>query len=204
MDYQTLASPDVVEKTIEALQTHNIQAEFVQTKEEALQRVKNLIPEGSEVMAGSSTTLEQIGFTSHLISAEHKWKNLKEAIVNEQDPEKQKELRRQSVLAEYFLGSVHAVTEKGEIVVASGSGSQLPSYAFTSPHVIWVAGTQKIVPTLEDAMKRVREYVFPLEDARMKSVGGSGSSINKILIIEKEGNPSRKLHLIFVNEVLGF
>lgn len=204
MDYKTPASPEIVESTIQELKRRNIEAEFVDTREEALERIKNLIPKGSEIMTGSSTTLDQIGFVSYLISGQHPWKNLKEAIVNEKDPQKQSELRRQSVLSEYFLGSVHAVTQNGEIVVASASGSQLPSYAFTSPRVIWIVGTQKIVPTLEDALRRVREYVLPLEDARMKSVGMGGSSINKILIIEKEGMPNRKLHLIFVNEALGF
>ena len=92
------------------------------------------------------------------------------------------------------------------LVIASGSGSQLPAYAYSSRNVIWVAGTQKIAPTLDDALRRVREYVLPLEDQRQKSLGNqAGSRINRILIIE--GEPAylrRNLNLILVNQVLGF
>src|SRR5688500_19278566 len=94
-------------------------------------------------------------------------------------------MRRQGTLAEYYLGSVNALAETGELVFASGSGSQLPAYAYTSRNVIWVAGAQKIAPTLDDALRRGREYVLPLEDQRMKSVGNqAGSRISSHLIIE--------------------
>ncbi len=91
------------------------------------------------------------------------------------------------MLSEYFLGSVHAIAETGEMVIASASGSQLPAYIFTSNNVIWVAGTQKIAPALPDAIKRVEEYVFPMEDARMKKEGAAGSTIGKLLVNEKLG-----------------
>jgi len=131
-------------------------------------------------MTGSSTTLNQIGFTDLLISGKHPWKNWKDIILSEKDRAKQMELRRKSIMSEYFLGSVHAIAETGEMVIASASGSQLPAYIFTSNNVIWVAGTQKIVPALPDAIKRVEQYVFPLEDARMKKDGAAGSTIGKL------------------------
>jgi len=96
------------------------------------------------------------------------------------------------------------VTQSGEIIIASATGSQLPAYAFSSDNVIWVVGTQKIVPNLEDGLRRVREYCLPLEDKRMKSLGYSGSTLGKILILERETVPNRKVTLIFVNEKLGF
>lgn len=102
-----------------------------------------------------------------------------------------------------FFGSVHAVAETGELVVASASGSQIPSYAFSSDNIIWIVGAQKIVPNLEQGLKRVREHSLPLEDKRMKSIGYPGSTIGKILIFEREIMP-RKVTLIFVNEKLGF
>ena len=113
-------------------------------------------------------------------------------------------LRKNSVTSEYFLGSVHAVAETGEVLIVNATGSSLPSYAFSSDNVIWIVGTQKIVPTLEDGFKRIREYCVPLEDKRMKSVGYSGTTIGKYLIFEREINDNRKIHLIFVNEKLGF
>jgi L-lactate utilization protein LutB len=204
MKYDSLASKDSVEKVIEAVKPRGINPELVNTKEEALQRLKKLIPSGAEVMTGSSKTLEEIGFVDLLKSREHSWKNWKDIILAEKDEVKQMELRRKSVSSEYFLGSVHAIAETGEAVIASNTGSQLPSYVYTSKNVIWVVGAQKIVPTLEDAIKRVREYVFPLEDKRMKSVGYPGSNISKLLIFQKEVDPGRKITLLLVNEKLGF
>lgn len=202
--YDALASREAVKKTMEAVKARGIKSELVENRVEALRRLKELIPSGSEVMTGSSTTLDEIGFIALLMSGKHLWRNLKDTLLAEKDPMKQSELRRRCVLSEYFLGSVHAIAETGELVVASASGSQLPAYVFTSPNVIWVAGTQKITPDLESAVKRVREHVFSLEDARMKRAGFSGSAIGKLLIFEREIDPNRKITLIFVNEKLGF
>jgi len=180
--------------------------ELVQTKEEALARIKELIPQGVSVQSGASRTLEEIGFIDLLKAGTHGWNNLKDAILAEKDPVKQAELRKHSVLSDFYLGSVHAVAETGEVVVASNSGSQLPHLVFTSPNMILVVGTQKITPDLNSSMARLKEVVFPLEDARMKSVGvEAGSYIAKTLIIDKE-QPfmGRKSHIIFVNEKLGF
>ncbi len=204
MRYDTLASKDAVKKVMEAVKRQGINPELVNTKEEALQRLNELIAPGAEVMTGSSRTLEEIGFVDLLKSRKHPWKNWKDMILAEKDEAKQMKLRRESASSEYFLGSVHAVAETGEAVIASNSGSQLPSYAYTSKNVIWVVGTQKIVPTLEDALKRVREYVFPLVDAQMKSMGYPGSNISKLLIFQKEIIPDRKITMLLVNEKLGF
>ncbi len=204
MDYTTLASTESIGKTIEALEKRGINAEFVNTKEEALARLAELLPAGAELMTAGSTTLEQIGFIDILMSKKHKWNNVKDAILAEKDPAKQMELRKRSLTCRYFIGSVHAVTEDGEILVASASGSQIPGYAFSSDNVVWVVGTQKIVPTMDEAFRRVREHCLPLEDKRMKSIGHPGSTIAKMLILEREIMPNRKLTLIFVNEKLGF
>src|SRR5574339_909063 len=206
MDYDTLPAPERVQRTVGAVIGRGIHAELVETKEAALERVKALIPPGCVVMTGSSVTLKQIGFEEILIRGDHPWRNFKADLLAEKDPAKQSAMRRQGALAEYYLGSVNALAETGELVFASGSGSQLPAYAYTSRNVIWVVGAQKITPTLEDALKRVREYVLPKEDQRQKSLGNkAGSHINRILIIE--GEPAylrRNLTLILVNQVLGF
>jgi hypothetical protein len=191
---------------VDAVNRRGIHADLAQTKESALERVQSLIPAGAVVMTGASVTLQQIGFEALLISGNHPWRNFKADLLAEKDPLKQSAMRREGTLAEYYLGSVNALAETGELVFASGSGSQLPAYAFTSRNVIWVAGTQKITPTLEDAVRRVREYVLPLEDQRQKSIGNqAGSRINRMLIIE--GEPAylrRNLRLILVNQALGF
>jgi L-lactate utilization protein LutC len=156
-------------------------------------------------MNGSSRTLEQIGLIDYLNTDSHGWNNLHEAIHKEKDPVKQAVLRKQSVLSDYYLGSVHALAQTGELVVASGSGSQLPHLAFTSPNLILVVGGQKITPNVDAAIVRLKEHVFPLEDARMKEVGMGGSSLSKYLVINREpAFLGRKVHIILVNEKLGF
>jgi predicted CoA-binding protein len=204
MKYDVLASEKSIKKTTEALKARNVNVEHVNTKEEALKRLNELIPPGKEVMTGGSTTIDQIGLTDQLKSGKHTWKNLKDAILAEKDKAKQTELRKKSLTSEYFLGSVHAVTETGQIIIVNASGSAIPSNSFSSDNVIWVVGTQKIVPTLEEGFKRVHEYCVPLEDKRMKSLGYPGTTIGKILIFEREINENRKITLIFVNEKLGF
>jgi hypothetical protein len=206
MAYDALPAAEIVQRTVESVNARGIHTELVETKAAALERVQAIIPPGAVVMTGASVTLQQIGFENILITGNHPWRNFKADLLAEKDPVKQSAMRREGTLAEFFLGSVNALAETGELVFASGSGSQLPAYAYTSRNVIWVAGTQKIAPTLEDAIRRVREYVLPLEDQRQKSLGNqAGSRINRILSIE--GEPAylrRNLTLILVNEALGF
>ncbi|MDO8618307.1 MAG: lactate utilization protein [Candidatus Uhrbacteria bacterium] len=205
MNYETLPNAEVIHKTVDALAGRGIKAIFVNDRVEAMEKVKSLIPKGASVMNGSSRTLEEIEFVDYLKSGNHGWKNLHEEILAEKDPLKQASLRKQAVLSDYYLGSVHAVAETGQLVIASNSGSQLPHVAFTSPNLIFVVGAQKIAPNLEMAMQRVREYVLPLEDQRMKDVGMGGSAISKLLIFEREpAFMERNVYVIFVNEKLGF
>ncbi len=205
MKYTALASKEIIEKTTKALAERNVEAIFVETKEEALEKIKELIPEGASIMNGASVTLEQIGFIEHLKSDQHKWNNLHEAILAEKDPAKQAQLRKQSVLSDFYLGSVHALAETGEFVVASNTGSQLPHIVFTSQNLILVASTKKISPTLKEATERLYEHVVPLEDVRMMGVYGAHTQVNKIVVFNGE-NPiyGRKVRVILVAEDLGY
>ncbi len=205
MEYNTLAAPESLDRTIAALSEHHFLPIQVQTKEEALEKIKELITPGASVMNGASRTLAEIGFTEYLKAGEHGWNNLHANIVAETDPEKQATLRRESVTSDFYLGSAHAVTETGELYFASNSGSQLPHLAYTSKNIILVVGTQKIVPSLQVAVERLNSHIIPLEDVRMKEVYGYGTGHFKTLILHGE-NPAmgRSVHVIFVNEILGF
>lgn len=205
MDYTKIAGEEVVAKVAKALHGRGIEAIVVATKDEALAKIKELIPRGASVMNGSSRTLDEIGFIEYLKSGEHGWDNSHAAIVAETDPVKKAELRKQAMMSDYYLGSVHALAETGEFLVASASGSQLPHIAFTSPNLILVVGAQKIVPTIAEAMDRLDKHVFPLENERMKSVGMGGSVIAKELIFRREpAFTQRKVRMIIVKEKLGF
>lgn len=204
MTYNNLASEQRLKNTEQALKENGFLPEIFETKAEALNRIKELIPKEASVMNGSSRTLEEIGFIDYLKTNEHNWRNLHEEILSEKDMATQQELRKYSVVSDFYLGSAHAVSETGELVIASASGSQLAHLAYTSQNVILVVGTQKIVLTLTDARNRVAEYVFPLEDERMKSVGYPGSTMGKELIFHKEIPMGRKVYVLFVKEKLGF
>lgn len=205
MNYDQLANETSIAKTTEALTANGFLPTVVEDNAAALETITQLIPSGASVMNGSSKTLEEIGFIDRLKGDAHGWNNLHAAIVAEQDPAKKMALRLASVAPDFFLVSAHALTENGELVIASGSGSQIPPIAFTAKNVIFVIGSQKIVPTLADAMNRLEQYVHPLEDARMKSAGFPGSTISKILIYKKEAAYlGRKIHVVLVKQALGF
>jgi hypothetical protein len=112
-------------------------------------------------------------------------------------------MRKIGAAPEVMIGSVHAITEDGEALIASGSGSQLGPYAYSAGSVIWVVGAQKVVTDLEEGLRRLREYSHPREDARFRAERGSPSSLNKILILNRESVPGRTT-VILVNEELGY
>jgi len=206
MDFSQPAAAETIDTVLKAVSERGMTAEAVATPAEALARIQALIPAKSSVSTGASVTLKQIGFEDRLKDTGHGWRNLKAEFLAEPDMAKQMELRRQSSLADWFLGSAHAVTHAGQLVFASATGSQLAPYAYTAKNVIWVVGAQKIVPTLDDAFRRIHEYIIPHEEERMRALTGGkmGTSLNKILIFEKE-SPflGRKAHLIIVKQAVG-
>ena len=204
MNYAVLPKTQAIAHTIRALQKNNFDAELVKNAEAALARVSSLIPKGAKVMNGSSRTLEEIGFMEYFLSGDHGWKNLRLDIVAENDFKKRAALRKEATLCDYFLSSASAITHSGQIVIASMTGSQMPSIAYSSPAVILVAGVNKIVPDLESALERVREYATPREDKRMKALGHEGTLLSKILIIENEPKSSeRKIKIFLIKDILG-
>lgn len=203
MEWSKLPSEEDINQTVNAIRSRCINVVLVNNKEEALEKIKQMILKGSEVMAGSSTTLNEIGFTDYLKSGEHGWNNLHEEILKEKDLKMQGDLRRKSICAEYFLGSVNAISKNGELIACDNSGSRVGAYLFAAKNLILVVSVQKIADSLEDGMRRIREYVLPLEDARAKKAYGMGSNTSKWIIIEKEIFPNRTT-LILVKEKLGF
>lgn len=205
MEFNKLATPEAIAKTIASLQPNGTEAVLVNTKEEAFAKIKKLIPQGASVFNGSSITLEQIGFVDYLKEGQHGWNNLHTAILAEKDPQHAKQLRKQATMSDFYLGSVHALTENGEFLVASNTGSQLPAIAYSAQNLIFVASTKKIVPDLATAIERIETYVVPLENEHMMQKYKTGTYLSKLLIFRKEvAYMGRKIHMILVNEDLGF
>jgi hypothetical protein len=189
--------------TVEAIRRRGIGAEVVEYRVQALEKVKAIIPKRASVMTGSSKTLDQIGFMEHLRTGRHGWRDIHAAIAAEGSERRRRELRRKSVTADFFVGSVNAIAKTGELVACDQTGSRVGGYLFAAKNVVLVAGVQKITEDVGAAMRRVLEHVLPLESERMMSVAGIKSSPNKWIIIEREVQQNR-LAIILVKEKLGF
>lgn len=202
MDFSQKATKEAIERAVKALKENGIDAVFVQTKEEAKQKVLSLIPEGSEVMGMTSVTADELGITEAILNSD-KYHAVKKKLALMDRETDGREMQRIGAAPEYSVGSVHAVTEDGKVLVASMSGSQLPGYAYGSDKVIWVVGAQKIVKDLDMGMKRLYEHTLPLESERAKAAYGvPGSSVHKLLIFNKEF-PGR-ISMVIVNEAVGY
>jgi len=202
-DYAKIPNSDVIEKTVKNLQNRGIVVFLVETKKDALEKIKSIIPDGVTVMNGYSITLEEIGFVDYLKEG-HSWGNLHIPALMEKNEKNKIRLMRESQLADYFLGGVNAIAETGELVATDASGSKVGAYPYSAGRLILVSGVNKIEPTLDIAMKRIREYVLPLEDIRIKDVCGVKSSfLGKTVIIHREIMPER-ISLILVKEKLGY
>jgi hypothetical protein len=192
-----------IDRIFAALEERGVQPFFVADRQAALSRLLDLMPKGSHIAHGHSTTLEQIGLVDSLNRPDSGYRYLNAEWLAEDDAEQRGRLRaRLSLESHYFLGSVQAVCETGQVVAADAAGSRQAFYIYGPPQVIWVAGVNKLVPTLEDGLQRLREVALPLEDQRMKSRGGAGSYIGKLVIYERQ-RPGRT-RLILVGESLGF
>ena len=201
--WDAIPDEDTIAKTAEAIWGRGIGVEVVEYRVQALERVKGMIPKGATVMTGSSTTLDQIGFMEHLRASSHGWKDLHAAIGAEGNEKKRHDMRRKSVTADYFLGSVNAIAKTGELVACDRTGSRVGAYHYAAKNLILVAGAQKITDDLNSAIKRVVEHVMPMETERVMRVAGTISAPNKWVIIERELQPNR-VTLILVRERLGF
>ncbi|MBI4066557.1 LUD domain-containing protein [Candidatus Gottesmanbacteria bacterium] len=201
--WDQLADDAMIAKTVEALGQNGIQASVVATGSHAKEAVVSLIPEGAEVMTMSSVTLETTGIAKEL-NTSGRYHPVRDKLYAMNRETQHVAMLKLGAAPEWAVGSVHAATQDGHLLIASNTGSQLPAYASGSAHVIWVVGVQKIVVNTEEGIKRIYENTLPLEsDRARKAYGVAGSAVNKLLIINKEVVPGR-LMVIFVKEKLGF
>jgi L-lactate utilization protein LutC len=186
----------------EALKRKGIRALLARSGEEARQIVNSLIPPSAEVFNNTSRTLEHIGVADD-IERSGRYEPLRVRLFQMDREMQAREMRILGASPDYVIGSVHAVTESGSLVVASASGSQLGPIASGAEHVIFVIGGQKIVADLETAFRRIFQYSFPLEDRRAREAYGVPSGVNNILVINDSVTPDR-ITAILVDEELGF
>jgi hypothetical protein len=200
--FGTAADETRVKRAAAALERNGISVLRAANPAEAKRIVLDLIPDGSQVHHGASQSLEVSGITEAFQESDA-YDFLRPRIWSMDRETQADEIRRLSAAPDVMLGSVHAVTETGSLVTASMGGSQLGPYVSGAGRVILVVGTQKIVSDLEEGLRRIDEYAFPLEDARAQAAYGIRSAVNKVLIINGEIAPGR-ITVVFVDEVLGF
>ncbi|MCY4417393.1 MAG: lactate utilization protein [Chloroflexi bacterium] len=196
------ATVESINRTIEALADRNVDAVLVESREAALAKLLELVPEGCEVFVSTSETLDTIGYTEYM-HGNDRYINLHDQMLAQPDAASQREFRRTTTTADYFVGSVQAIAETGEIVVASGSGSQIGAFAYGARRVIMVAGTQKICPTLAEAEARTRGYTLELHDRWLEGRGSGPAPIGKFLVMEHEPVVGR-ITMILIPESLGW
>ncbi len=195
------AITDRVDEVAAALRMHNIEAVVVEDGEAARAFVLGLIPEGAEVHSGKSKTLEDIGLYAELVDS-GRYDPVRPRLAAMDRATQGREIRKLSAAPDFMLGSVAAITADGTLVAASATGSQLGAYAAGAGRLILVVGSQKLVPDLDAAMRRIREVVFPWENDRVRERLGVDTSLEKVLLILGEWRPGRTT-VVVVREPVG-
>ncbi|WP_306185078.1 LUD domain-containing protein [Streptomyces sp. MK5] len=201
-DFGAPASAERLDRTIEALRANGFTAELLDDGAAARARIKDLIPEGAAVFTGASETLRLSGIAQD-IEAGDRYEAILPRVLTMDRATGSDQIRRLVATPDVFVASVAAVTETGSLVIASGSGSQLPASAGGAARAIWVVGAQKVVPDLNTALRRVEEHALPLESARAQAVYGQPSAVNRLLVLNAEPRPGRGTVLL-LREAIGF
>lgn len=201
-EFGKLAPDDQILRTSKALEVNGMTALVVENGEEAKTKVLGMIPEAAEVFTVSSMTLEAIGLDKE-INESGKYNAVRPRLYAMDRNTQGREMAKLGATPEWVVGSAHAVTEDEYLLVASNTGSQLAGEVYGAEHVIFVMGTQKVVNDIQEGIKRIYEYSYPLEDERAQKAYGFRSGVGKILIINKENKPGR-ITVVLVEEKLGF
>lgn len=196
------AAAQRLERAASALAEHGFTVEVLDDAAAARGRVRDLIPEGASVFTGASETLRLSGIDED-INASGRYDALRPRGLAMDRATEMDQIRRMQACPDVAIGSVAAVTETGSLVIASGSGSQLPGYAGGAARAIWVVGAQKVVPDLSTALRRVEDHCLPLENQRAMKAYGMPSAVNRLLVLNAEFQPERGTVLL-LREAIGF
>ena len=201
VDPGAVAMADALEDVAKVLRSNNIEAVIVADGEEARAFVLGLISEGAEVHSGKSKTLEDIGLYSEITDSS-RYDAIRPRMMALDRETKGREIRKLASAPDVMVGSVAAITADGTLVAASATGSQLAAYAAGAGRLILVVGSQKLVPDLDAAMRRIRDAVFPWENDRVRERLGVDTALEKVLLILGEWRPGRTT-VVLVREPVG-
>ncbi len=199
------------ETMIKKFAKRNMDACYVDTKEEALAKVLALMPEGSSVSYGGSATLTETGIMDAVKNGNYDFIERMDAKT----PQEKREMMARQMMADYFLMSTNAFTKDGELVNIDGNGNRVCFLIQGPAHVIIVTGMNKMAEDIDAAIWRVRNYATPANCVRlgMKTpcsiTGQCGNCMSDQTICCQEVITRRSMHpgriqIIMVGEDLGF
>lgn len=200
--FAKLTSAEALKTTAASLQANGMKVVVAQNRQEAKRKVLSLLPENAEVFTMTSATLEAVGLDKE-INQSGKYDPVRPKLMSMDRNTQGRAMAKLGAAPDWVVGSVHAVSQDGHLLIASNTGSQLSAEAYAGGKLIFVVGTQKIVKDTDEGIKRIYEYAYPLEDERAQKAYGMRSGVNKILIINKEVVPDR-ITVVLVKERLGF
>ncbi|MFJ8111375.1 LUD domain-containing protein [Streptomyces sp. NPDC096132] len=201
-DFGAPRSAERLDRAVAALRANGFTAELLDDASAARARIEELIPQGAGVFTGASETLRLSGVAQDIEESD-RYQAIRPRLLKMDRAIESDRIRRLAAAPDVFVASVAAVTETGSLVIASGSGSQLPAAAGGAAQVIWIVGAQKVVPDLSTALRRVEEHALPLENARAQAVYGQPSAVNRLLVLNAEPQPGRSTVLL-LREAIGF
>jgi len=199
--YATPASRAELDALAERLRERNFEVLIVETAAEARQAILDRIPDGITIHSGKSKTLDDLSITQVLMDSD-RYDFLRKRLFKMDRQTQAREIRQLGAAPDLMLGSVNAVTKDGQLVVSSATGSQLGPLASGAGRLILVIGAQKIVADLDAAFARIRDYVQPYEDQRLREQVGIGTMLARILILERDFRPGRTT-IVLVREPVG-
>jgi len=194
------ASEATLEALAERLRARNFEVVILDDGAAAKAEVLARVPEGSQVHTGKSKTLEDIGIFQEFMENE-KYDFIRRRTLKMDRKTQLDEMRKAGAAPDIMVNSAHAVTEAGQIVMTSATGSQIGPIAYGAGKLILVIGSQKVVPDLNTALRRIEDYVIPYEEDRLNVAHGV-AKMNRTLILEGDHTPGRTT-IILVRTPIG-
>lgn len=211
MDVRSIRNEKLGQRLVAALESRNMEAYYVQTKEEAVAKALELIPQGSSIGMGGASSVKESGLYDAIAAGNYEfWDRDKVSTAEEKEA-----LARKSLDADYFLGSVNAMSEDGVFVNIDGNANRIAAYAYGPKNVLLIVGMNKVVKTAEDALARARNEAAPINAQRFGletpcSVNGSCANCKSEqciccqILVTRFSRLKNRFKIILVNEPLGF
>ncbi|MEJ8742901.1 lactate utilization protein [Mediterraneibacter sp. HCN-7094] len=211
MHVREMRNEVLANRVVKNLESRNMEAYFVKTKEEALKKALELIPEGSSISWGGTASAKEIGLLDAVHEGNYEVYDREEA----QTPELKNEIAHKALDCDFFIGSTNALAENGVMVNIDGNANRVAAFAFGPKNVLLIVGMNKVVKSEEDAMSRARNEAAPINAQRFGldtpcSKNGmcydckSPDCICCQILITRYSRAAKRIKVILVDENLGF